>query len=77
VLVIHEEALNQHPGMVYFGGIFCDGEVNVRALDYILEHPYLMRAILDLARFWRLRGFSWFSVVHLVLSCFSQCFGRQ
>jgi hypothetical protein len=41
VLVLHEEAVNQHPGMAY----------------------------------WRMRGFSWFSIVHLVLFCIRQCFG--
>jgi hypothetical protein len=34
VLVLHKEAMNQHPGMAYFGGIFGDGEVSIRALDY-------------------------------------------
>jgi hypothetical protein len=76
VLVIYEEVVNQHPRMVYFAGIFSDGEVSVRALDYILEHLYLVRATLDLASFWRMRGFPWFSDIHLVLSCISQCFGR-
>jgi hypothetical protein len=71
VLVIHEEAINQHPRMAYFGGIFSDGKVSVRALDYIPEHSYLVRATLDLAGFWKMRGFSRFSVVHLVLFCIS------
>jgi hypothetical protein len=33
VLVIHVEAINKHPGMVYCGGIFSDGEVSIRALS--------------------------------------------
>jgi hypothetical protein len=53
--------------MAYFGGIFSNKEVSVRALDYISEHLYLVRATLDLAGFWRMRGFSRFMVVHLVL----------
>jgi hypothetical protein len=77
VLVLHKEAVNQHPGMAYFRGIFGNGEVSVKALDYIPEHPFPVWATLDLARFWRMRGFSRFSVVHLVQSCISQCFGRQ
>jgi hypothetical protein len=42
VLIIHEEVVNQHPRMAYCGGIFSDGEVSVKALDYIPEHPYPM-----------------------------------
>jgi hypothetical protein len=75
VLVLHEEAVNQHPGMAYFGGIFGDMEVSVRALDYIPEGSFPMRATLNLVGFWRMRGFSWFSIVHLVLFCIRQCFG--
>jgi hypothetical protein len=77
VLVLHEEAVNHHPGMAYFGGIFGDGEVSVRALDYIPEGSFPVRATLDLAGFWRMRGFSRYSIVHLVLFCIRQCFGRQ
>jgi hypothetical protein len=50
-MIIHEEAVNQHAGLAYFGGIFNDGEMSIRALDYIPEHPYSMRATLDLAGF--------------------------
>jgi hypothetical protein len=69
--------VNHHPGMAYFGGIFGDGEVSVRALDYIPEGSFPVRATLDLAGFWRMRGFSRYSIVHLVLFCIRQCFGRQ
>jgi hypothetical protein len=75
VLEVHEEVVNQYSGMAYFGGIFSDGEVSVRAVDYILEHPYPMKATLDVVGFWNLRGFSRFSVVHLVLIYINQCFG--
>jgi hypothetical protein len=51
--------VNHHPGMAYFGGIFGDGKVSVRALDYIPEGSFPMQATLDLAGFWRMRGFSW------------------
>jgi hypothetical protein len=60
VLIIHEKAINQYSGMAYFGGIFSSGEVSVRALDYILEHPYLVKATVDVARYWKLRGFCGF-----------------
>jgi hypothetical protein len=40
VVIIHEEAINQFPGMAYFGGVFSGGEVNVRTMDYIMEYPY-------------------------------------
>jgi hypothetical protein len=76
VLVLHEETVNHHLGMAYFGGIFGDGEVSVRALDYIPKGSFLVRATLDLAGFWRMRGFSRYSIVHLVLFCIRQCFGH-
>jgi hypothetical protein len=76
VVIIHEEAVNQFPGMAYFGGVFSEGEVSVRAMDYIPEDPYPVRATIDVASFWRLRGFSRFLIMHLVLSCIGQCFGH-
>jgi hypothetical protein len=76
VLVVHEEAINQFPRMAYFGGIFSGGEVCLRAMDYILEYPYPMRAIIDVAGHWRLKDFCCFSIVHLILLCFNQCLGH-
>jgi hypothetical protein len=70
VLVLHKEVVNHHPGMAYFGGIFGDGEVRVKALDYIPEGSFPVHATLDLAGFWRMRGFSRYSIVHLVFFCF-------
>jgi hypothetical protein len=32
VVIIHEEVVNQFPGMAYFGGVFSGGEVNVWAM---------------------------------------------
>jgi hypothetical protein len=46
VVIIHEEAVNQFPGMEYFGGVFSEVEVSVRAMDYIPEDPYPVRAFL-------------------------------
>jgi hypothetical protein len=74
VLVLHKEEVNHHPGMAYFGRIFGNREVSVRALDYILEGSFPVRATLDLVGFWRMRGFSQYSIVHLVLFCITQCF---
>jgi hypothetical protein len=37
VVIIHEEAINQFPGMAYFGRVFSGREVNIRAMDYIPE----------------------------------------
>jgi hypothetical protein len=51
VLVLHEEVVNHHLGMAYFRRIFGDMEVSVRALDYILEDSFPVRATLDLAGF--------------------------
>jgi hypothetical protein len=55
--------------------VFSEGEVSVRAMDYIPENPYPVRAIIDVVDFWKLRGFSQFSVIHMILSCIGQCFG--
>ena len=40
VLVLHEEPMNHHHGMAYFGRIFGDREVSMRALDYISEGSF-------------------------------------
>jgi hypothetical protein len=71
VMIIHKEAINQFPGMAYYGGIFSGGEVSVRAINYIPKNPFPVRAIVDVAGFWKLREFSRFSVVHMILSCIS------
>ena len=76
VLVLHNEVINQHLDMAYFEGIFNDEKVNIRTLDYIPEYLYPMKATLDLVGFWKMRGFSRFLVVHLVLLCISQCSRR-
>ena len=62
--------------MAYFGGIFGGEEVSMRAMNYSPEYPFSIRATIDLASKWKLRGFSQFLVVHLLLSCLGQCFGR-
>jgi hypothetical protein len=76
VVIIHEETINQFLGMASFGGVFSGGEVSVRAMDYIPEYPYPIHATIDVTGQWKLRGFSWFSMNHLVLSCLGQCFGH-
>jgi hypothetical protein len=68
MVIIHKEAINQFPEMAYFGGVFSGGEVSVKAMDYILEYPYLVRATVDVVGHWRLRGFMQFSMVYLIIS---------
>jgi hypothetical protein len=63
VVIIHKEAINQFPWMAYFGRVFSGEEVSVRAMDYIPEYQYLVRATIDVAGCWSLRGFCWFSLV--------------
>jgi hypothetical protein len=63
--------------MAYYGGVFSGGEVSVRAMEFRTESPYPVRATLDLARRWIVRGFSRFSLVYMVLACLRQCFGHE
>jgi hypothetical protein len=76
VIIVHEEAVNHFPGMAYYGGIFSGRGVGVRALDFIPEYPYLVRATIDVAGQWQMRGFSRFSIIHLVWILVSQWFGN-
>jgi hypothetical protein len=76
VVIIHEEAINQFPEMAYFGGMFSGGEVSVKAMNYIQEGQYLVRATIDVAGRWTLRGFYQFLIVQLLLMCLRQCFGH-
>jgi hypothetical protein len=62
--------------MAYFGRVFSGGKVSVRAIEYLLDYPYPVRATIDVAGCWKLRGFSQFLMIHLVLSCLEQCFGK-
>jgi hypothetical protein len=52
--------------MAYYGGVFSGRKVGVRVLDFIPEYPYPMRATIDVAGQWGLRGFSRFSIIHVV-----------
>jgi hypothetical protein len=67
VVIIYEEAINQFPGMAYFGGVFSGGKISVRTMDYIPEYQYPVHATIDVAGRWKLRGFCWFSIVQLLL----------
>jgi hypothetical protein len=49
VVIIHEEAVNQFPGMAYYRGVFSEGEVSVRAMSYSPEEPYPVRATINVA----------------------------
>jgi hypothetical protein len=49
VIVSHEEVVNQFLGMAYYGGVFSGRGVCVRAMEHVPEHPYPVRATLDVA----------------------------
>jgi hypothetical protein len=76
VVIIHEEVVNRFPRMAYFGRVFSGSEVSIRAMDYIPENQYPVWATIDVAGRWDLRGFCWFSIVQLLLTCLSQLFGH-
>jgi hypothetical protein len=38
VIIIHEEVVNQFPGMAYYGGVFSGRELSVRALSFATPH---------------------------------------
>jgi hypothetical protein len=75
VFVLHEETVNQFPGMAFYGGVFTEGGVSVHAMEHGVVAPFLVRATLDLAGQWRIMGFSRYSISHVVLFCIRQCFG--
>jgi hypothetical protein len=76
VFVLHEETVNQFPGMVFYGGVFTEGgRVSVPAMEHGVVAPYPVQATLDLARQWRIMGFSRYSISHVVLFCIRHCFG--
>jgi hypothetical protein len=75
VFVLHEETVNQFPGMAFYGGVFTEGGMSVRAMEHGVVAPYPVRATLDLAGQWRIMGFSHYSISHVVLFCIRQCFG--
>ena len=67
VAIVHEEEVNHFLGMAYFGGVFSGGEVNVQAMEYTQEQSFPVKATIDVAGRWQMRGFSRFSVVHMLL----------
>jgi hypothetical protein len=69
LFVLHEEIVNQYLGMAFYGGVFIEGGVSVRAMEYGVEAPYSIRATLDLAGQWRIVGFTRNSISHVVLFC--------
>ena len=56
VMVIHDKAINQFPGMAYFRGIFNGGEVSIRAIDIIPEYPYPVKTCIDVVGFLEIEG---------------------
>jgi hypothetical protein len=63
--------------MAYYGGVFSEGEVSVRTIHHVPEHPFPVRTTLNLAGQWRLRGFAQFSIVYMIVSICRQCFGYE
>jgi hypothetical protein len=62
VFVLHDETVNQFPGMAFYGGVFTEGGVSVRAMEHGVVAPYPVRATLDLVGQWRIMGFSRYSI---------------
>jgi hypothetical protein len=54
VFVLHEETVNQFPGMAFYGGVFTKGGVSMRAMEHGVVVPYPVQATLDLAGQWRI-----------------------
>ena len=48
VFILHEEIVNQCPGTTFYGGIFFEGGVIVRAIEHGVVAPFPVRATLDL-----------------------------
>jgi hypothetical protein len=48
VFVFHEEIVNQYPGMAFYGGMFSEAGVSMRAMEHGLVAPFPVRATLDL-----------------------------
>jgi hypothetical protein len=40
VIVLHEEVVNQFPGMAYYGGVFSGREVSMSAVEFRTESPF-------------------------------------
>jgi hypothetical protein len=76
VFVLHEETVNQYPGMAFFGGVFAEEGVSVRAMEHGVVAPFPVRATLDLAGQWRIMGFTRYSISQVVLFCIRQCYGH-
>jgi hypothetical protein len=76
VVIIHEEAINQFLGMAYYGGVLSRGGSECEGNGLHLGGTISSENTIDVAGFWRLRGFSRFLVVHLVLTLIWQCFGH-
>jgi hypothetical protein len=62
VFVLHEETVNQYPGMAFYGGIFYEGGMSMRAIEHGVVAPFHVRATIDLAGQWRIMGFSGYSI---------------
>jgi hypothetical protein len=48
VFVLHVETVNQFPGMAFYGGVFTEGGVSIRAMEHGVVAPFPVRATLYL-----------------------------
>ena len=69
VFVLHEEIVNQYPRMAFYGGVFAEVGMSVRAMEHGSVAPFPVRATLDLTGHWRIMGFTRYSISHVVLFC--------
>ena len=70
MFVLHEETMNQYPDMAFYRGVFTEGGVSMRAMEYGVEAPYPIRTTLDLARQWKIVGFTRNLISQVVLFVF-------
>jgi hypothetical protein len=40
VFVLHEKTVNQFPGMAFYGGVFTEGGLSMRAMEHGMVAPY-------------------------------------
>ena len=76
VFVLLEEVVNQYLGMAFYGSVFIAGETSVRAKNHEAKSPFLVRTMMDFGGHWRIMGFSWYSISHVLMFYIRQCFGH-
>jgi hypothetical protein len=76
VFVLHEETMNQYPGMAFYGGVFSKGG----GVEYAGNGAWGCGTISShsntkFGRQWRIMGFIHYSISQVVLFCIRQCYG--